>query len=71
MCLLVVICNIQIIILSKIFELTILLGNISYGVLFLTTDIISEKYGRNSVNTATNLSFVYMILITILMYMFL
>lgn len=46
MCLLVVICNIQTIKLSEIFGLTISLGNISYGALFLTTDIISEKYGR-------------------------
>ena len=40
MCLLVVICNIQTIKLSEIFGLTISLGNISYGALFLTTDII-------------------------------
>lgn len=71
MCLLVVICNIQTIKLSEIFVLTISLENISYGALFLITDIISEKYDRNSVTTATNLSFVYMILFTILMYMFL
>lgn len=71
MCLLVVICNIQTIKLSEIFGLTISLGNISYGALFLTTDIISEKYGRNSATEATNLSFVFMILFTILMYLFL
>ena len=71
MCLLVVICNIQTIKLSEIFGLTISLGNISYGALFLTTDIISEKYGRSSATEATNLSFVFMILFTILMYLFL
>ena len=71
MCLLVVICNIQTIKLSEIFGLTISLGNISYGALFLTTDIISEKYGRSSATKATNLSFVFMILFTILMYLFL
>lgn len=47
------------------------LGNISYGALFLTTDIISEKYGRSSATEATNLSFVFMILFTILMHLFL
>ncbi len=71
MCLLVIICNIQTMKLSEIFGLTISLGNISYGALFLTTDIISEKYGRNSATEATNLSFVFMILFTILMYLFL
>ena len=71
MCLLVVICNIQTMKLSEIFGFTISLGNISYGALFLTTDILSEKYGKKSANDATKLSFVFMILFTVLMYLFL
>lgn len=71
MCLLVIICNIQTIKLSEIFGFTISLGNISYGALFLTTDIISENYGKDSANNATNLSTIFMILFAILMYIFL
>ena len=41
-CVLVIICNIQTIKLADIFGLTISLGNISYGALFLSTDILSE-----------------------------
>lgn len=71
MCILVIICNIQTIKLSNIFGLTISLGNISYGALFLTTDILSEKYGKKSANEATKLSFIFMIVFAILMYIFL
>lgn len=71
MCILVVMCNIQTVKLSEIFGLTISLGNISYGALFLTTDILSEKYGRKAATSATNLSFLFMILFMIFMYMFL
>lgn len=70
-CVLVVICNIQTVKLSEIFGLTISLGNISYGALFLTTDILSEKYGKESANNATKLSFILMIMFAIFMYLFL
>ena len=71
MCILVVISNIQTIKISEIFGLTISLGNISYGSLFLTTDILSEKYGKKSTNNAIELSFITMIIFTILMTLFL
>lgn len=71
MCILVVISNIQTIKISEIFGLTISLGNISYGSLFLTTDILSEKYGKKSTNNAIKLSFITMIIFTILMTLFL
>ena len=44
MSVLVIICNIQTTKISELFGLTISLGNISYGALFLTTDILTEKY---------------------------
>lgn len=70
-CVLVVICNIQTIKLSELFGLTISLGNISYGALFLTTDILSEKYGESVARDATILSFIIMILFSLMMYIFL
>ena len=57
MCLLVIISNIQTIKLSEILGLTVSLGNISYGALFLTTDILNEKYEKKSANTSIKLSF--------------
>ena len=70
-CILVVICNIQTVKLSELFGLTISLGNISYGALFLSTDILSEKYGKIFANEATKISFFMMIMFTIFMYLFL
>ena len=64
-------CNIQTIKMSELFGLTISLGNISYGALFLTTDILSEKYGKQATINATKLSFIAMVVFAILMYLFL
>jgi hypothetical protein len=71
MCVSVIICNIQTIKLSEIFGFTVSLGNISYGSIFLCTDILSEKYGKEAANKATKLSFLTMIIFTILMQIFL
>lgn len=71
MCVLVIISNIQTIKVAEIFGLTISLGNISYGALFLTTDILSEKYGKKTTNNAIKSSFIVMIVFTILMFIFL
>ena len=70
-CVLVIICNIQTIKLADIFGLTISLGNISYGALFLSTDILSEKYGRDVADGATKISFILMVIFAMLMYLFL
>lgn len=71
MCLSVIICNIQSIKLSDIFGISISLGNISYGAIFLSTDILSEKYNKEITKKATLLSFVVMLSFTILMLLFL
>ena len=71
MCILVIICNIQTVKISEMFGLTISLGNISYGALFLTTDILSEKYGKKATDNATKLSFITMVVFAIFMYLFL
>lgn len=70
-CVSVIICNIQTIKISELFGLTISLGNISYGSIFLCTDILSEKYGKDSTKKATQLSFIIMIIFTCLMQLFL
>ena len=70
-CILVIISNIQSIKVVELLNFTMSLGNISYGAIFLSTDIISEKFGRKSTNEATNLSFVFMILFTLMMSVFL
>lgn len=71
MCISVIICNIQTIKISEIFGLVISLGNISYGSIFLTTDILSEKYGEKDTKQAINLSFLTMIVFTVFMMIFL
>jgi len=71
MCVLVIISNIQTIKIAEVFNLTISLGNISYGALFLTTDILSEKYGKKATDNATKFSFIIMVVFSILMYIFL
>jgi len=71
MSVLVIICNIQTTKISELFGLTISLGNISYGALFLTTDILTEKYGKNSTYNATKISFMTMAIFALLMYIFL
>lgn len=71
MCISVIICNIQTIKLIDFMGITISLGNISYGAIFLTTDIINEKYGKDSTNSAIKLSFITMIIFTIIMKLFL
>lgn len=71
MCVLIIISNIQTIKVSEVFGLTISLGNISYGALFLSTDILSEKYGKKATNEAIKLSFIMMIIFILLMILFL
>lgn len=71
MCILVVISNIQTIKIIDLYGYNISLGNISYGALFLTTDILTEKYGKISSNNAIKISFILMIFFTIFMYLFL
>lgn len=67
----VVICNIQTVKLSEILSYTTSLGNISYGSIFLTSDILSEMYGEKECQKSIILSFIGMIIFTILMTIFL
>ena len=71
MCLGVIISNIQTIKMASLFGLTVSLGNISYGTVFLTTDILSEIYGEKSTKEAIKISFLVMIVFTLFMWLFL
>jgi hypothetical protein len=71
LCVSVILANIQTIKIAEIFGIVTSLGNISYGSIFLTTDILSEKYGDKATKTGTVISFIIMIIFSLLMYLFL
>ena len=71
MCVSTIICNIQTIKMIDMFKMTTSLGNISYGAIFLTTDILSEKYGEKETQKAIVLSFLTLIIFTGSMMLFL
>jgi len=67
----VIISNIETIKLIDFYGVTVSLGNISYGSIFLITDILSEKYGKDDCKKAIRFSFLMMIIFTISMKLFL
>lgn len=67
----VIISNIETIKLIDFYGITVSLGNISYGSIFLITDILSEKYGKDACKKAIRFSFLMMIIFTISMKLFL
>ena len=67
----VIISNIETIKLIDFYGVVVSLGNISYGSIFLITDILSEKYGKESCKKAIRFSFLMMIIFTISMKLFL
>ncbi len=71
MCVSTIICNIQAIKIVDMFGLTTSLGNISYGAIFLTTDILSEIYGEKEARKAIIFSFLTLLIFTLSMSMFL
>lgn len=66
----VVICNIQTLKISEILGLVTSLGNISYGAIFLCSDLLSEYYGERECRKGIIISFLGMIAFTILMTIF-
>ncbi len=71
MCVSTIICNIQAIKIIELFGFTTSLGNISYGAIFLTTDILSERYGEKEARKAIVLSFFTLLIFTLSMSLFL
>lgn len=60
-----VIANIEVVKCVDIFGLPLTLGNVTYGSIFLATDILSEKYGRKDAQKAVFLGFFALIILTI------
>lgn len=67
----IIVSNIQTVKIASIFGLTTSLGNITYGAIFLATDIINEKYGIEESKKIIKISFFSMIMFTLLMNIFL
>jgi uncharacterized integral membrane protein (TIGR00697 family) len=63
----VVICNIQVIKVVKIFGLTATLGNVVYASIFFNTDILSELYGKQDARRGVWLGFFALVAATIAM----
>jgi uncharacterized integral membrane protein (TIGR00697 family) len=60
-------CNIEVVKFVEMFGVTTTLGNILYGSLFLTSDILAEIHGRKVAQRAVWLGFIMMLLMTLFM----
>jgi len=65
----IIICNIQVLKTVTLFGLTTTLGNVLYGSLYLTTDLLSETYGRKAANKGVWLGFSALLFMTFYMQM--
>ena len=63
----VITCNIQVLKTVQLFGLVATLGNILYGGIFFTTDILSEVYGKKAARRGVWLGFIGMSLMTLWM----
>jgi uncharacterized integral membrane protein (TIGR00697 family) len=62
-----ILCNIQVLKTVELFGFTATLGNVLYASVFLSTDILSEKYGRKAAQKAVLLGFVTLLMTTVYM----
>lgn len=62
-----ILCNIQVLKTVELFGLTTTLGNILYASVFLSTDLLSEYYGKERARKAVLLGFVALFLATVYM----
>ena len=60
-------CNIQVIKTVHLFGITTTLGNVLYASVFLTTDILSEFYGKKAAKQGVLMGFVALVLVTVYM----
>ena len=60
-------CNIQVIKTVQLFGITTTLGNVLYASVFLTTDILSEFYGKKAARQGVLLGFTALVLVTVYM----
>ncbi|GGE56779.1 queuosine precursor transporter [Priestia taiwanensis] len=62
-----VIANIQVVKTIEIFGLTATMGNVMYGTLYLVTDIMHEKYGKDAARKSVWLGFFTLVATTLIM----
>lgn len=62
-----VVANLQVLKMIELFGVTATLGNIVYGSIFLATDILNEKYGKEEAKKAVWLGFYTLITMTVVM----
>ena len=63
----IILCNIQVLKIVELFGLTATLGNILYGSIFLSTDILSEIYGKKAARRGVWFGFYALIFTTVMM----
>ncbi len=63
----IILCNIQVLKTVELFGVTATLGNILYGGIFFSTDILSEVYGKKEARKGVILGFAALILTTLYM----
>jgi len=63
----IILCNIQVIKLVKLFGFTATLGNVLYGSIFFATDILSEFYGKKEARKGVTLGFIALVITVIYM----
>lgn len=63
----IILCNIQVLKIVDMFGLTATLGNVLYGSIFLTTDILGEIYGKKEARKGVWLGFYALIFTTVIM----
>lgn len=66
-CLSIVISNIQSVKIVEMFGLVTVLGNVAYSNIYLSTDILTEKYGSKSANKSVLFGFITMLIFSALM----
>jgi len=63
----IIVCNIQVLKIVKLFGLTTTLGNIMYASIFFSTDVLSELYGKDEARRGVWLGFAMLLLATVYM----
>ena len=63
----IIVANLQVLKLVEIFGITITLGNIIYGSIFLSTDLLSEFYGKKEAKKGVWLGFFVLVITTVYM----
>ena len=61
----IIVCNLQVLKLVDLFGVTVTLGNIAYGSVFMATDLLVECYGKREARRAVNLGFFALVFVTI------